>query len=220
MGKEKLNHTRAFIYVGGYADPSLLPRPAGDELIIAADSGYLLAQRCGVTPHILLGDMDSIADGEGFDAAKIPDGVLVVKVPAEKNETDTALGVDTALDAGCREIYILGGLGGRFDHSLANLFLLGYISERGGEGVLTDGRNRVRYLESGKMRVERSDFRYFSLISTGGSEGVSITGAKYPLSDAAITPGRQYAVSNEIAQGSDCAEVGVTHGPLYIIESR
>ena len=92
------------------------------DLIIAADSGYNNASRLGVRPGLLLGDLDSI------DRKKLaPDELEHIEkiiVPAIKDDTDTQLAVDTALSRGADKIYIIGGLGGRLDHTLSSVFLL------------------------------------------------------------------------------------------------
>ena len=92
------------------------------DLIIAADSVYNNASRLGVRPGLLLGDLDSI------DRKKIaPDELEHIEniiVPAIKDDTDTQLAVDTALERGADEIIIIGGLGGRLDHTLSTVFLL------------------------------------------------------------------------------------------------
>ena len=112
------------------------------DLIIAADSGYNNASRLGVRPGLLLGDLDSI------DRKKLaPDELEHIEkiiVPAIKDDTDTQLAVDTALSRGADKIYIIGGLGGRLDHTLSSVFLLEYIADRGADAVMTDGQSRVR----------------------------------------------------------------------------
>ena len=109
---------RAFIYTGGsiYAE-NITEHPKGDDLIIAADSGYMNAKALGVTPDLLLGDLDSLGD------IKPPKTAEILQVPAEKDFTDTQLAVDTAIKKGASEIIIVGGLSGRLDHTLANIQL-------------------------------------------------------------------------------------------------
>lgn len=204
---------RAFIYTGGKINiDNITEHPKGDDLIIAADSGFENALSLGEKPQIALGDFDS------FNCSKIPDGVELLKVPSEKDFTDTQLAVDTALARGASEIIIVGGLGGRLDHTLSNLSILEDLSKKRIHAHITDGYNRVRYLNSTSTLIPKSGYRYLSLICISEkAKGVSIEGCKYPLTNAKLTRPFQYAVSNEIT--GNCALVSVRKGELYIVES-
>ena len=187
------------------------------DLIIAADSGYNNASRLGVRPGLLLGDLDSI------DRKKLaPDELEHIEkiiVPAIKDDTDTQLAVDTALERGADEIIIIGGLGGRLDHTLSTVFLLEYIKDKGARGVITDGRNRVQIMESGEELTIKRGYKYLSLVGlTDTCEGVSISGVFYPLKDAVLERKYAFAVSNEIT--ADAAEISLSKGILLVIESR
>ena len=204
---------KAFIYTGGNIDPAnITEHPKGDDLCIAADSGYHNAVALGEQVQLLLGDFDSIGQ------TKIPDQIEKLKVPAEKDFTDTQLAVETALGRGAEEIVIIGGLDGRLDHTLSNLSILEDLQKKKIHAVITDGRNRVRFLSSTSTLIARSGFRYLSLICLSEkAKGVSIEGCKYPLTNATLNRGFQYAVSNELT--GNCALVSVRKGDLYIIES-
>jgi len=205
---------KAFIYTGGQIDPSnITEHPKGDDLILAADAGWHTARALGEMPSILLGDMDSLGN------ADIPEKVERLKVPAEKDFTDTQLAVDTALKKGATEIVMIGGLSGRLDHTLSNLSILEDLSEKRIHAVITDGNNRVRYLHATSMLLARSGFRYLSLLTLSETaKGVCIEGCKYPLKNATISRKFQYAVSNEIT--GNCALISVRKGGVYVIESK
>ena len=212
MGEKKLK--TVYIYTGGETHGSLLPVPPCDSFVIAADSGYDLAARCGVVPQLLVGDMDSL------ESKDIPNTVKTVKVKAEKDETDTMLAVDMALSMGAEEIFIFGGLGGRADHGLSNMYLLEYIYTRGAVGCISDGKNVVRYIRDGSITFPPDGHKYFSLISLDlSSVGVTVIGGKYPLENAELKRERQYAVSNEFLPGVSEATVTVEKGALLIITS-
>lgn len=204
-------HLTAVIFTGGECDiERLAPTEYTGALIIAADSGYRTALKCGVTPHIIAGD---------FDSAPVPDvpGAEIIRVPAEKDDTDTMLACDLAVQRGASDICILGGTGGRIDHSLSNLFLLENLHRRGVTASLCDGRNRICILENGSRMLSRCGYRYFSLIALEDA-CVTLTGCKYPLSDAPLTRTLPYAVSNEITSENAC--VTVSGGPVFLIESE
>ena len=204
---------RAFIYTGGsiYAE-NITEHPKGDDLIIAADSGYMNAKALGVTPDLLLGDLDSLGD------IKPPKTAEILQVPAEKDFTDTQLAVDTAIKKGASEIIIVGGLSGRLDHTLSNLGILEELSAKRIHAHITDGANRVRYINSTSTLIPKSGYRYLSLLCLSEkAKGVSVEGCKYPLKNATLTRSFQYAVSNEIV--GNCALISVRKGGIYVIES-
>ena len=204
---------RALIYTGGSVNPSnITEHPKKDDLCIAADGGYRNALTLDVTPDLVLGDFDSLGD------CKIPDNVERLQVPAEKDFTDTQLAVETALGRGATEIVIIGGLDGRLDHTLSNLAILEDLSKKKIHAHITNGNNRVRYLNATSTLIPRSGFRYLSLLTLSEkAKGVDVEGCKYPLKNATLHRDFQYAVSNEIT--GNCALVSVRKGGVYIVES-
>ena len=205
---------KAFIYAGGTVYPeNITEHPKSDDLTIAADSGYKNAVLLGDRVQILVGDFDSL------DRSGIEKNVKTVAVPAEKDFTDTQLAVDTAIERGARDIVIIGGLSGRLDHTMANLAIVKELSRQNIYAVITDGKNRVRYINSTGTLISRSGYKYLSLIADGDKiKGVDIEGCKYPLKNATLSNRDQSrTVSNEIV--GNCALISVRKGGLYIIES-
>ena len=204
---------RAFIYTGGEIfKENITEHPKSDDICIAADGGYMNALALGEKVHILLGDFDSFTQ-------KLPEDVEVLRVPAEKDFTDTQLAVNTAIEKGADEIMIRGGLCGRLDHTLSNLSILDDLGAHKIHAVITDGRNRVRYLNSTSTLIAKSGYKYVSILAISKRlKGVSVEGCKYPLSNATLTRSYQYAVSNEIT--GNCALISVRKGECYIVESK
>lgn len=206
---------KAFIYTGGtvFAD-RIAERPAEGDLVVAADAGLRAAEACGVTPDLLIGDFDSLG-GEPPHS----DRTELIRLPAEKDETDTQAALRIALSRGAAELVLVGGVGGRIDHTLSNLSLLEQLHARHVPAVLTDGKCRVRFLrDSGVILLRDPNFRYFSILPVDPKlRGVSLDGCKYPLKNATILRTNPYAVSNEIA--GNCALVEIRHGAAFVIES-
>ena len=206
---------KAFIYTGGAInEKNISERPNEDDLIIAADSGYHNAKRMGVVPQILLGDFDSLNKGE-----KLPKDMEIFRVPAEKDDTDTQLAVNFALEKGAKEIVIIGGLDGRLDHTLSNLAILEDLYAKHIRAVFTSGQNRVRFIRNSGVILLRENFRYFSILAADPViKGVFADGCKYPLKKAKLQRTRQYAVSNEIV--GNCALIEIKKGGAWVIESN
>ena len=211
-----MERKKAFIYTGGTVfDEYVIEKPEAGDLVIAADAGYLTAKRMGIAPDVVLGDFDTLGE------ANIPDGVECLRVPTEKNDTDTQLAVSVAIERGTEEIIIVGGLSGRIDHTLSTLAILEDLWERKENriyAILTDGKNRVRFLRNSGTILPRSQYRYFSLIAADELvKGVTLDGCKYPLKNSRISRRYQWAVSNEI--DGNCALIEIKRGGAWIIES-
>ncbi len=204
---------RAFVYSGGEIFPEYIEeRPEGDDIVICADSGYENAMKMGVKVDLLLGDFDSLGKIPNVDCE-------VMRVPAEKNETDTQLAVDVALSRGADEIVIVASTQGRADHTLSLLAILEMLYEKKVHATVVNGQNRVRFVKDGGTILVRSKYKYFSLITLDKiAKKVSIEGAKYPLKNANIERGVQFAVSNEIVRNA--ALINVKKGSVYVIESK
>ena len=205
---------KAFIYTGGEIFPdNIKTAPQGDDLIIAADSGWLNAKKLGVTPRIVVGDLDSL--GEGV----LPPEVELIRLPVEKDVTDTKEAVEVAVERGATEITIIGGLSGRLDHTLANLSLLEDLQARGVYASACDGRQRVRFVNSSSILVGRGGYKYLSVVAADEKvKGLEIDGTKYKLKNGTLKRRFQFAVSNEI--DGNCALVSAKKGAFYLIESR
>ncbi len=204
---------RAFIYTGGTINKNnITEHPKSDDLKIAADAGYENALALGEKVDLLLGDFDSFV-------GKLPEGVETIKVPAEKDFSDTQLAVNEALARGANELVIIGGLGGRLDHTLANISILRELWKIRIYTVMTDGFNRVRYIDSSSTLVPRSHFKYLSVIPLSEKlKGVSIEGCKYPLENKTLfRADPSYSISNEIV--GNCALISLKKGECLIIES-
>lgn len=208
---------RAFIFSGGRIRPELIhERPSGDDFTVAADGGFQNAELLGISVSYLIGDFDSF--GEREPEKTVPRSTEIIRVPKEKDATDTQLAVALALEKGADEILIIGGLSGRIDHTLSSLSVLEALDEKRVHAVMTDGQNRVRFIRSTSYLIARTEYRYLSLIAVDETvKGVSIEGCKYPLKNARLERGFQYAVSNELT--GNCALISVKKGGVYIIES-
>lgn len=181
------------------------------DLIIAADAGYENARRLGLEPDLLLGDYDS--------APRPPQSAKTLVLPAEKDDTDTYFAARRAIALGADEAVILGGLGGRLDHTLANLQTLVFLAQNGVRAWLADEANEVTALLPGTHIIPARPGWYLSVFSAGdAARGVTLQGLKYPLHEAVVTNFFPVGVSNEFA--ADTAAVRLSEGVLYLMLSR
>ena len=197
------------------------------DAVICADRGLQVAEALdllGDVPVYLIGDYDS--GTPPTEAERAAASGLVV-LPTVKDMTDSEAAIDLAVSRGYDVIHVLGGLGGRFDHSMGNLGMLAkYVEDpRVKELWFEDGQNRVFMKTPGTFRVPargpENRFDYFGLIAYSGAvEGLTITGAKYPLAGHTLTPDTTLGVSNEVAKDAPFAEVSHTKGHLLVIFSK
>ena len=191
---------RALILAGGdRPDAALLDRrwPGWREadLVIGADGGARHAESLALPLHRIVGDLDSL--GADTTRAFEGTGVRVTRHPAEKDATDTELALLDAVDAGATEIAILGAWGGRSDHALGTLSLLGHPRCVGVAVALLDEATRTRLLRAGaRLALRGAVGRTISLTPWGGDATVTATGVRWPLAAARLVAGTTRGISN------------------------
>ena len=203
---------RCIIFAGGDPEP-FLPEGTVTEkaFIIAADSGYTNCKALGFAPNLVLGDFDSLG--------AVPGDTEHITFPKEKDDTDLMLAVREALCRGCDDITILGALGGRFDHTFANVQTLAFIAENGAEGRILSVNEEIRLLTPGKYSFPKREGRSLSLFAYSREvKGLSLRGVKYALENGSITNSFPIGISNEIE--AESAEVVFTEGMLLAVMSR
>ena len=199
---------RCFIFAAG-TFYGLREKPEGDDFVIAADAGYQVCVKERIVPDLLLGDFDSMEAPENF--------AHILRLPVEKDDTDTMVAVKYGLEQGCTEFHIYGGTGGkRFDHMLANLQTLLYLRRQGARGWLYDNDFLWTVIENESLTIQKTvEWGLLSVFCLGDrAEGVSESGVQYPLNDAELTAAFPLGVSNHIV-GEEAA-VSVHTGVLVI----
>ncbi len=199
---------KALIFSGG-SFPALPDTINTNEysLIIGADSGYLNAIESGITPDIFIGDFDSVSEEE-IKASKI------IKLRPVKDMTDTQEAIDVAVSHGATHITILGALGKRIDHTIANIHLLKYAKAKGVEVEIVDTDTYIT-LVTDKLCVQKKSGYCLSLLPLTDCAGVTVLGVFYPLENASMPVGNPYGISNEFVD--DTAYIEVKSGDLLLI---
>lgn len=169
-----------------------------DDYIICADSGFKYAERLGIKPDILLGDFDSYsAVGDEADD--------LIRLPAEKDDTDAMYAAKLAVSNGFDEIILAGGIGGREDHTKGAVSVLKFIRKKN-KGFISDGYTTVNIVKNGETLVIPYDktIRYISVFPCGGRTlGVTLKDMKYELNGYTIRDDFPIGVSNEQIEGKD-----------------
>ena len=195
-------------------------RPGDD--IICADGGARTALRHGLRPHVVIGDFDSL-DASELDAL-VGGGAQMLRHPTTKDETDLELALlHAAQRAPGGEIVVLGALGGRIDHALANMLLLAMPALRGCDACIAHGAERIvlvdaRFAPSERV-IEGRAGDTVSLLPFGGNAlGVHTDGLQYPLHGDSLYVGPARGVSNVMLAAR--AVVRVAAGMLLCITTQ
>jgi thiamine pyrophosphokinase len=184
-------------------------------LVIAADSGLAQAQRLGLRPDLLVGDLDSVEPDEV--AAVAAAGTRVERHPTEKDQIDLELALDAACGAGAATIVLVAGAGGRLDMAIANLLVAArsrYARVRieGWVGSAWFAVARPNHV----VDIHGMPGELVSLLPVGGpAGGITTEGLRYPLHAESLDAGTTRGVSNELI-GPD-ASLSLTSGVLLVI---
>ena len=137
------------------------------SFLIGADRGIHFLRKAGKIPTHIVGDFDSSTEGD-LEYFKENVQVPVYTYPSEKDETDTQIAVELAIELKSDEIYILGGTGSRVDHLLSNIRVLAIPERKGIPCFLADPWNRIRVIDK-PLILSRQELigQYVSLFALG-----------------------------------------------------
>lgn len=188
-----------------------IPEP---DYVISADAGYLYAKKYGYKTDCLMGDFDTLT--------KLPDDdkfCELLRFKSEKDDTDTMLAVRNAIEKGFDEIYIFGALGGRFDHTFANIQTLSFISKQGKRGHIISENEYISVLNAGEYTFDKIDGFSFSVFAISDEvKGVTERGFKYSLDKAAVHNCFPIGVCNEFVEKKGV--ISFESGKILVIISK
>lgn len=201
------------------------------DYIICADGGYEYAKKECLTPDMVMGDFDS-ASLEEIEASKISTKTFEV----EKDDTDTMLSVKYAMSKGFENIIIIGGIGGDFGHTIANIQVLSYLSDMKCEAAIITPKEKIIMLDGETLKMVPSQShqdrlpreieitgvigKKFSLFSyEERTTSVYIENAKYLLNDAVLTQSYPIGARNEFINENP-VKIKIGYGRLLIVIER
>jgi thiamine pyrophosphokinase len=168
----------------------------GDDILIAVDGGLRHLECLGLTPDLVIGDLDSI------DEAQLKlhrnQGVEIRKFPVDKNETDLELALNAACDLNPDSIWVVAALGGRLDQTLANIYLLTRLDLAEYDMRLIDGHTQVFLIRDSAVIQGEIGQRVSLLPLNGPAVGTSTQGLLYPLLDETLYPDKTRGLSNQM----------------------
>jgi thiamine pyrophosphokinase len=195
--EERVHGQRSTIVViaAGEADPSVLQRLPAGARVVAADGGVDVALALGLEITVAVGDFDSVTSS-GLAAIERT-GAHILRHPEAKDATDLELALDVAVELGAERIVVVGDAGGRLDHLLAGLLLLGHERYAGVTIDALIGRATSVHIVRAERVLEGEPGELISLLPLlGAAEGVTTEGLAYPLRGETLEPGSSRGVSN------------------------
>jgi thiamine pyrophosphokinase len=186
------------------------------SFVVAADSGADVALGLGLEVDVLVGDLDSISP-TGRRAVE-EGGATVEAHPEAKDETDLDLALQAGVQRGATEVVVLGGAGGRLDHLVAGVLLLGVDDLRDTDVTAVLGGAVVTVVRGDRPRIlhgEAGDL--VTLLAIGGpARGVQTEGLAWRLDGDTLDTGSSRGVSN-VLEGTS-ATVATTGGVLLVVQ--
>ena len=196
-------------YIVGAAPSNPKFEKAEDDLVIAADGGLDSLTSAGIAPDIIVGDMDSVKGPCSVPSAE------VIRVPVEKDDSDTELAVKIARARGYRKFIIYGCIGGLLDHTLGNIALMKGLAQRGHRAVFVHDGWGAAGISDGEICFDKNAGGRISVISLSDTaEGVTIRGLKYTLENKALPSTVTLGVSNSFT--GENGSISVENGALCI----
>ena len=204
------NHICYIVAAGDFYGPPFVLRK--NDLLIAADGGLKHLVMRNLTPHLLMGDLDSLSPA-------IPHPHQTKIFSPIKDETDTALALNHGWQTGYRTFRMYGCTGGnRFSHTLALLQTAGAVCQAGGDIVVYEKNAYIFFLHNAAYTLPNRG-GYLSVFAWGKAAlGVTLRHVKYPLTNATLTPNEPLGVSNEITAPQ--AQISVAEGTLLLVQTR
>jgi len=207
------NGSQQFVVVAAGDGPHV-DVPAG-AVVIAADGGLERAQALGLEVAVAVGDFDSAGSQAVLAAER--GGTRIVRHPTAKDATDLELALDEAVSLGAKRILVVASDGGRLDHLLGVLLLLGADGYREIEVDALVGHAVVSVVRGSRV-LKATPGEILTLLPLhGASSGVTTSGLEYPLDNETLEPGSTRGVSNVFIAAE--ATVTVERGVLMAIRT-
>ncbi len=212
---------RTLIITGGETSQQILidhTKQFVGQNIIAVDKGLEKLHEIGMIPNHIVGDFDSV-DPQILKMYQKNPQIIFHQYHAEKDNTDTDIAIQLAIQLKSSNITIIGALGKRMDHAVANIHILKYALDAKIPCEIIDTYNRI-YLIQEKHTLNKNETKgkYISLIPlTSVVEGITLKGFKYPLKNKCLSIGNSLGISNEIEEQT--ATIELKKGILIVIES-
>ena len=204
--------SRCVIIGGGDCSvEQLISNISHNDYVICADSGYDIASAAKITPDLVIGDFDSI---KSFDV-----NVDKITLPVEKDLTDGEAAYNEGVKRGFVDFLLLGGTGGRFEHTFANISIMARASKEGKNFRILDEKHTFYSITNSSIKIPFLPNKQVSVFAYGRKAyGVTEKGFHYTIENYSLDPFIPIGISNDIVD--DYGEIIVEDGTLIIVETQ
>ena len=207
----------AIIFAGGDTAPCVSRSDLPDAtLVIAADSGLDHALRLGITPHLLVGDLDSVSQ-DALTFAQTHDIESDI-ASTDKDLTDTEMALAHAVRLGATRVVVVSAGGGRLDHAhgLLSALFNPQWSAVNMEAIIDVAHVHVVH-GPGSVTLTGTQGDLVGLHAMNGiAHGVCTSGLRWVLDGEDLSPWVSRGVSNEFA--GEQGTISLLNGSLMIIQ--
>lgn len=187
------------------------------DLVIVADKGLEVVNKLNITPNYIIGDFDSV-NKETLEEYK-NNKTQIIKLNPEKDYTDTHMALKLAIEKNSTSIIILGAIGTRIDHTIANIHILKEALEKNIKAKIINSNNEITLINKNIEILNNEKFKYISLIPlTTEVKNITLSGFKYKLEKANLNIGESIGISNEQIESK--AKIEIEKGILMLIKSK
>lgn len=181
-----------------------------DDFVVCADKGYEFALKAQIKPDLVIGDFDSCE-------AKLPGDCNVIRLNPHKDDTDTLCALKEAMKNGCSDFVLLGALGGRLDHTYANLFLLLFLEENNCDAEIKTEKETVKLINNSLYTAENVKGKTFSVFPFSCKSAVVSYEGKvaYPADNFKMKADFPIGISNVFLE--DKCQISVKEGSGVLI---
>lgn len=174
--------------------------------IICADGGANHAYKLGIIPDYIIGDLDSVSP-EIVEYYR-ENGVDFKELPEKKDETDSEICIYLAKTLGSDSIDIYSALGGRIDHTLANVKLLYYIKNYGIFPRIISENEIMYVIENERFVLSGNAGDTVSVIPIkGDAKGMTLEKLEYPLDNFDMEYAKPMGISNVMLEDECIIEI-------------
>ena len=186
------------------------------DYIICSDGGANHAYNMNIVPDYIIGDLDSI-NKNVIDYYKNKN-VNFKKFPIKKDETDTELCIQLSQKLKAKEIDLIGALGGRIDHTIANINLLYYIRKRGIKPKIISEKEEIYIAIDEEVTIDGEIGNTISILPIkNDAKGVTLKKLEYSLENDDIEFSKPLGISN-VMTDINC-NIKVNEGSIIIIKN-
>ncbi|MDR7315207.1 thiamine diphosphokinase [Brevibacillus nitrificans] len=211
-----MNTNRILLFAGGSLEQWAIRQIQPEDWLVGVDRGALFLVRHGFSPRLSIGDFDSVSLEEQAEIERHSQSISSCD-PVMKDLTDTEMALTWALEQNPAQIVLIGALGSRFDHSLANVHLLQKALGAGIPCKIVDEHNEIHLIDR-MLMIEHDHFTHVSLLPLSPEvTGITLHGFQYPLSNATLRIGDTLGISNVLV--ADSGTISIQSGKLLVIKS-